>query len=65
MPLRVTELRLPLDGDESTVVPRALRLAGVLAGEIESVELVRKSLEISPSSVATLLMVLPRCIPNY
>ena len=45
MPLRVSEIRLPLDGDESTVIPRALRRARVQADEVASIELVRKSVD--------------------
>ncbi len=45
MPLRVSQIRMPLDGDESQVIHRALRRAGISADEIESVELVRKSMD--------------------
>ena len=45
MPLRVSQIRLPLDGDESTVIDRALKRARLRADEISSVELVRKSMD--------------------
>jgi uncharacterized protein len=45
MPLRVSEVRMPLHGDEKSVVARALERAGLDPDEVASVELVRKSLD--------------------
>ncbi|MFT7616821.1 MAG: putative FAD-dependent dehydrogenase [Planctomycetota bacterium] len=45
MPLRVSQIRLPLDGDESQVLPRALRAAGLDEADVASIELVRQSMD--------------------
>ncbi len=45
MPIRVRELRLPIDGDESTLIQRALRCAGVAEEEVASVECASQSLD--------------------
>ncbi|MCB9832444.1 MAG: NAD(P)-binding protein [Planctomycetes bacterium] len=50
MPLRVTEIRMPLGGDESGLVPRALKRARLDPAEVASVELVRKSMDRRRSS---------------
>ncbi len=45
MPLRVTEIRLSLEGDEKTVIERAMKRARLAPQEVASVELVRKSMD--------------------
>ena len=45
MPIRISELRFPLSVDEADVAPAALRRAGVKPEDLESIELVRKSLD--------------------
>ncbi|MEE9391248.1 MAG: FAD-dependent oxidoreductase [Planctomycetota bacterium] len=45
MPLRVTEMRMPLDGDERALAQRALQHAGLEASDVSSIELVRQSVD--------------------
>lgn len=45
MPIRVREIRLSIDGDESTLIPRALRRAGIDQSEVLSVECATQSLD--------------------
>lgn len=45
MPIRVREIRLPLDGDDSTLIARALARAGLEESEVKSVECASQSLD--------------------
>lgn len=45
MPLRVSQIRLPLAGDESQILPHALRAAGLEEADVASIELVRQSMD--------------------
>ncbi len=57
MPIRVTNLHLPPDGDERDAVASALRRAGVLREEVLSVEVVRRSLDRRDRTVRTACVV--------
>ena len=45
MPVLVSNLGMPLDGDERAVIQAALARAGVTQAEVSGVEIVRKSLD--------------------
>ena len=45
MPLRVHQIRVPVDGDEAELLKQALRKAGVGADAVRSLEVVRRSLD--------------------
>ena len=69
MPLRVSQIRLPLNGDESEVLTRALKRAGVAEEEVASIEIVRQSMDRrrrTPEFVYTIDIHLldPSLIPN-
>jgi uncharacterized protein len=45
MPIRVSEMRMPLKGDEDELFRRALKRAGLVEDDVRQVELVRKSVD--------------------
>ena len=45
MPLRVNEVRVPVEGDERMLLARALQKAGLKDDDVTSLEVVRRSLD--------------------